>query len=213
MNFSRWALGGLAGGAVGAAVWAGIAYFLEVEVGWIAWLVGVLVGVGVRVAAQGEQSAEAGWIAAAIALVAIAAGKYAAVEMAISEIAWADELQITEEQAVAAIASEIAAAKGREGEILQALGALEGEEAPDLERLFPQDIWQEASRRWEGLGPEGQRLKVEEIEQAAIQAQDAFKGFVRREGFLASFSAYDILWALLAIGSAFKIATAPPRTA
>lgn len=213
MNLSRWALGGLAGGAAGAAVWAGTAYFLEVEVGWIAWLAGVLVGVGVRIAAQGERPPEAGWIAAAIALVAIAAGKYATVELAISEIAWADELQITPEQAVASIATEIAAARGVEDEIMRAVGEAEGEEPVDLERLFPPDIWQEASRRWERLGPEGQRTKVAEIEEAALQAQDAIKGIVRREGFLASFSPYDILWALLAIGSAFKIATAAPASA
>jgi hypothetical protein len=213
MNFSRWALGGIAGGLAGAATWAGTAYFLEVEVGWIAWLVGVLVGLGVRIASQGEPSPEAGWIAAAIALASIAAGKYAAVELAVSEIAWADEVQITEEQAIAAMAAEIAQARGVEGEIVQALGQLEGEEPPDLESLFPPDIWQEASRRWEGLGPEGRRQKVAAIQEAAVQAQEAFRGFVRREGFLASFSPYDILWALLAIGSAFKIATAPPRNA
>jgi hypothetical protein len=213
MNLSRWALGGLVGGAVGALIWAAMAYFLEVEVGWIAWLAGVLVGVGVRIAAQDERPAEAGWIAAAIALLAIAAGKYAAVELAISQIAWADELQITSDQAIASIATEIATERGVRDEVVRAMGEAEGEGPADLEQLFPPDIWREARGRWERLGPEGQRSKVEEIEEAALQAQEAVKGLVRREGFLASFSAYDILWALLAIGSAFKIATAPPASA
>jgi hypothetical protein len=207
-------LGGLIGGAVGAMIWAATARVLELEVGWIAWLSGVLVGAGVRFSA-GEPSHEAGWTAAAIALLSIAAGKYAAVEMAVSDIAWADEVQITQEQAIASIAAEIVVEQGEEDDVLEkfsafpASGATQGEDQPELEQLFPPDIWRMARLRWEALSPEGQREKVAEIQEALLKAQDAIKGVVRREGFLASFSAYDLLWAVLAIGTAFKIAMVP----
>jgi hypothetical protein len=40
-------VGGLVAGAIGAGIWAVIAYFTGFELGWIAWGVGLLVGVGV----------------------------------------------------------------------------------------------------------------------------------------------------------------------
>jgi hypothetical protein len=213
MNFSRWALGGVVGGLIGAAVWAAVGYCFEVEVGWIAWLVGILVGLGVRIAAGPDAGTAAGWTAAAIALVSLVAGKYAAVELQVSRVAWADTFQVTPESPIAQIAAEIMEERQARGEVFPQPDPEAMKDFESLEQLFPPDIWQEARRRWERLGPEDQRQKLAQIEAEASQARDAFKGFVRREGFFASFSPYDFLWALLAVASAFKLASAPRAAA
>ena len=54
----RWLVGGLIGGATGVVIWVLIGYFAHYEVGWIAWGVGFLTGLGVRYAAylNGEEA-------------------------------------------------------------------------------------------------------------------------------------------------------------
>src|SRR5436190_11991087 len=71
-------VGGLVGGGVGAAIWAAIAYFAQVEIGWIAWAVGGLAGAGCSIGARGSAGVSSGGLAAAIAVVAIMAGKFIA---------------------------------------------------------------------------------------------------------------------------------------
>ena len=94
---------------MGAAVWAGIAYFAGYEVGWVAWGIGALVGVAVRFASKpdvsytGDAAEDAirelhaesdqigpGSIAAAIAIVAVLVGKYLAVMLLLGNISLDD---------------------------------------------------------------------------------------------------------------------------
>ena len=51
MSFLKWLAAGFIGAAIGGAVWVGVGYFAEAEVGYIAWGIGLLAGIGVRVAA------------------------------------------------------------------------------------------------------------------------------------------------------------------
>ena len=68
-------LGGLAGGLI----WILVGYFTGAEIGWIAWGVGFLVGVGVRFAAHlGEQDETPGQGLLAGALAIAGMKKYAA---------------------------------------------------------------------------------------------------------------------------------------
>ena len=70
-----WIVGGTIGGAIGAAIWAAIAAFTGYEIGWIAWGVGFLVGLGVRICSPESYGAAPGGTAAVISLLALAAGK------------------------------------------------------------------------------------------------------------------------------------------
>jgi hypothetical protein len=75
----RWLIGGLIGGAIGGFVWALISYLTNYEVGWIAWGVGFLVGLGVRFAdhlGDGEEGLLQGVTAAVMAIGAIGVGTY-----------------------------------------------------------------------------------------------------------------------------------------
>ena len=78
-------IGALIGGAIGAAIWAAIAYFFDYEFGWIAWIVGGLVGLGASIGPVDKAGGGAitGAMAAVVAMGAISAGKYAAVYFAV----------------------------------------------------------------------------------------------------------------------------------
>ena len=67
--------GGLIGGFVGAAIWAAIIALTEYEIGWIAWAVGALVGIGVRIGSSGEEGPWLGILSVLIAFASIYAGK------------------------------------------------------------------------------------------------------------------------------------------
>ncbi len=80
-------VGAVIGGAIGAAIWAAIAYFTGYESGWIAWGVGVLVGMGASISPTESVGGGAitGAMAAIVAMAAITGGKYAASHFAVQD--------------------------------------------------------------------------------------------------------------------------------
>lgn len=68
-------VGAVIGGAIGAVIWGAIAYFTHHEVGYVAWGVGGLVGICVKMAAGEMDETFAGIIAAVGSVVSILAGK------------------------------------------------------------------------------------------------------------------------------------------
>ena len=80
-------IGAVIGGAIGAAIWAAIAYFTGYEIGWIAWGIGVLVGMGASISPMesGGGGAITGAMAAIVAMASITGGKYAASHYAVQD--------------------------------------------------------------------------------------------------------------------------------
>lgn len=79
MALLRWMVGGIIGSAAGIILWVLIGVFTHMEIGWIAWAVGFLVGVGVRIGAylnDQEGSDTHGIIASVMAIASIVAAKY-----------------------------------------------------------------------------------------------------------------------------------------
>ncbi|MCX5691661.1 MAG: hypothetical protein NTV94_18025 [Planctomycetota bacterium] len=70
-------IGGVVAGVIGAALWAGVAYGLDREMGILAWGLGALVGAGVAAGAKGEVGLHTGILAAVLSIAAICAGKFA----------------------------------------------------------------------------------------------------------------------------------------
>lgn len=68
--------GGLAGALAGAAVWAGVAMATDLEVGYVAILVGFLAGLGVKLGARKQRGVVLQCIAAGLAVVGLLAAKY-----------------------------------------------------------------------------------------------------------------------------------------
>ena len=52
MSLFKWLLGGVSGGAIGAVIWIVVSHYLNAEVGYIAWGIGILTGMGVRMASR-----------------------------------------------------------------------------------------------------------------------------------------------------------------
>lgn len=87
MDQAKWIVGGVVGAGIGAAIWAGIGYATGYEIGWIAWGVGVLAGIGVAAAADGEEGWGPGIVAALCGLVGVLAGKYLAFRLTLGQVA------------------------------------------------------------------------------------------------------------------------------
>ncbi len=202
-------LGGVLGGALGAAIWAAIAHFLHVEIGWIAWGVGLLVGVGVKLAASDRQLTPAFGVAAAlIAVLSVAAGKYIAVGMAVDqairEVASGDPA-IDEEIAISCVADQVVAEYAEEGRSVRWPGGREPQN-PIAQADYPSDVWAEAVDRWGQSTPQ-ERAEIQNFLRDNFQANvAASRAQIQQAGFRESFGALDILFLALAVATAYKIA-------
>lgn len=76
MNLLAAAGGGLAGALAGAAVWAGVAVVTNMEVGYIAVLVGFLTGFGVKLGAGKQRGPTLQYLAAGLSVIGLVAAKY-----------------------------------------------------------------------------------------------------------------------------------------
>lgn len=202
-------IGALIGGAAGAAIWAAVGFYTGYEVGWIAWGVGVLTGLGAMVGANilgGGPSTATGVLAAVIALVAVGVGKLTVIEMHYQndgDLALASEF--TDEIMMSYVADQVAEHWEQEGY------DIDWPELPDnqwyrwREEDFPPDLWAETLAYWEEQTPEHQaaaRKAFRERHEANVAAVEAEYASFSSENFL---SGFDAIWILLAIGSAFGL--------
>src|SRR6266545_6973005 len=89
----RMTLSGIGAGLFAALVWAGFSYATGRELGWIAWGVGLLVGLAVRLASDAEGGWVPGILAVAIAVLSIVCGKYLTVRFIVAaEFAGVEEV-------------------------------------------------------------------------------------------------------------------------
>jgi hypothetical protein len=203
-------IGSLIGGAIGAAIWAAIAYFTGYEVGYVAVGVGFLAGFGMGFGARDDTGTHTGVVAVVIALGAILVGKYGAVHLAIEKAA--EEVQ---KSGIVSTAATMDDAQIYVAHLLveeyQAAGKpINWPNGAAPEKFtsyadFPKDVWADMEARWLTLTStqqEGYRVAAEQRFKAKFET---IKGTIEQEGFLASFSFFDILWAFLAIGAAYKL--------
>jgi len=188
-------LGGCIGGAVGAGIWSGITYKTGYEVGIIAWFVGICVGVGVLAAGGASASDKAGLIAAPLAILAVLAGKVAAVALFFSSIAIdVDDPNVMKSQLAAQVVGEWLV-EGREFEWPE---IADDDTMPGAED-YPEGAWAEAERRWESMTPEEQ-----DEARDAVRADFGGPAFVLATTWQLLGGA-DILWIVLAAASAFRL--------
>ncbi len=140
-------LGGSIGGLVGAVIWAAVTHYSGYEIGWIAWGIGGLVGVGVRLGTSGSGGISHGGTAAIIALVAVLGGKWATVRFELSAFMAADDAPLS------VIAGTIVAEREEAG---TRVPMPPEEYAESLSEMYPRDVWNEALRRWEAIDPQQQ---------------------------------------------------------
>lgn len=205
MKSFGWIITGLLAAAVGAGIWAALAYFVHFELGWLAWGIGVMVGVAVAATAQERAGVMTGVGAAAIALAGIIGGKYIAIRVEVadyvSESGWAE---VTDEVVISYIADEIAKARIDAGESIEwptEFGLGEAIEEAD----YPTDIWTEASGRWE-LADDAWRTQYREyVEYTYKRSLSQNSADASEQVLLESIDIIDLVFFLLAVVSAWKI--------
>jgi hypothetical protein len=206
VGFGKYVVAGVIGGAAGAAIWAAISYAVHAEIGWIAWGIGFVVGMCVRVAA-GEQHEGflPGATAALIAVLSVVVGKYAAASYAVAAVnLGGTSVSFSDGDLIVGLADEIIEAREAKGEKVQLPGGKSIDDAT-AQADYPPAIWREASQKWQSLGPAGQKER-RESEQARVRAMvDAVGGQLQQAAFVESFSFYDALWFVLAALSAYKL--------
>jgi hypothetical protein len=206
MKFGKWVLAGSAGGLAGALVWAAISYGANAEVGYLAWAIGAIVGFCVRVAAGGDDEGTApGLTAVGVAIGAIVLGKYLAVSFTVSKIANEIALPpITETHLICQWADEIIEERQAKGQTVVMPNGISVQDATE-QAHYPPDIWHQASAKWQLIPVAERTQKLDQETKARAAAFAALKGAIRSQGFFASFGVFDVLWFLLAAGTAYKL--------
>jgi hypothetical protein len=205
MSIVKGAVGGVIAGVVGAAIWAGIVYATSREVGIVAWGVGGLVGLGVRLGVQEAHGFKYGGLAAGLALFALLLGKYAAVHLIVAGIKIdAGDLKVTEQEMILSKAEDIVKDRQAKKQKVNFAPGMTLEKA-SKQQDFPADVWKEATSKWNAL-PQDERTKImKERDRETEELLGNLKAVVRRKGFLESFSGYDLLWFGLAMFTAFRL--------
>ena len=198
-------IAGLIGGVIGAAVWGAIAHFTGYEIGWIAWAVGALVGICVRVAAAGDSGAGLGAMSAVIALAAIAGGKYMAVYMVVeAEAKKFMAIEFTDDQVKHYIAVQLVKENEKAGTEMKWPKGKSLEDAEEAED-FPPEVWKDMEARWAGMSvPERKDYRAQLQKSIMAEIKGATAG-VAGSGLVDNLSPWDALWAILALSSAFRI--------
>jgi len=221
MSVVKMAIGGALAGLIGAGIWAGIGYFTGLEIGWIAWGIGMLVGIGVRVVGSqevatfdkaqrrmvrsrvGAEGPLAGMVAAVLAVVSVLAGKYALVHLFLSAPASSLEEYLDDDTMISSFADEIVVDRESRGTPVSWPAGVKSEEA--YERAdYPPDIWIEAESRWNAL-PEEERANLKKAQAELIGMALGNMEEAQSAVFLSSFGVFDLLWFGLAAVTAFKL--------
>jgi hypothetical protein len=205
-------VGGALAGFLGAMIWAGISYFTGFEIGWIAWGIGGMVGLGCVWGGKGSSNL-LGLTAVVITLLSILAGKYAAVELSIrNEIGSEEEVLQNalaalqdDEVVVSYLADEIIEEQEARGETIKWPSGVNPEETSH-QQDYPPAIWSKAASRWKEMPPEEQEEYREQLADQVRANVQAFMGNISSYGFLYSFGLMDLLFFGLAVTTAFKIA-------
>ncbi len=201
----RWVLGGLAGSAVGVAIWVGIG-MAGYEIGWIAWGIGFLVGLGVRYGAylgDHDEDTLQGVVAAVMACGSILVAKYILFHMLvvgpIDDAIQERQANTTSELMIALQADTVVEEMTEQGKTVNWPAGMTYDEARS-EPDYPPAVWKQAEARWSKLSPAEQQQKIDE----QIAAAEAL--FRRMAPSFASFfSPWDLLWFGLAMITAFRI--------
>jgi hypothetical protein len=177
MNAFKWVASGAIGGLVGALIWGAITYFTHTEIGWIAWGIGLLVGLCIRFTAGEEDEGVApGVVAIGLSAGAILLGKYFAAMMLLG-----------------GMSIDLAPATADDVKLMMANAGTDEYETWDE---VPADKKATIDARWAALPAEQQADFVHGLSKEQITAGEVFQE---------SFSFFDILWFLLAALTAYRV--------
>src|SRR5262245_62107297 len=146
MSVLKWLIAGIIGAGIGGAIWVLVGYFGNLEVGYIAWGIGLLAGLGVRRSMQPhEVNTAAGLAAVAAAFAVIAVSKYYVAHLHVENMLGNFVAHEPEPQLL--LAHEIVAEREAAGQPVT-WPAGKSQDDASSEADFPADVWQAAGERW-----------------------------------------------------------------
>jgi len=202
---------GLAAGLLGAAVWAGVAYATNRELGLVAWGIGGVVGLAVRVAAREWEGVGPGGIAAGVAVLAVAVGKYAAVSLLIGKAVGGITVVVTDQDMIREAAEEVVKERVAQGKRVAWPAGMTAETATKPED-YQRDVWAEATKRWNAHPAAERAALIDEKQKQERKQLDATLAGMKGELFRRSFGPFDILWFGLAVVTAARLGAGTVRT-
>ncbi len=196
MSMARGFLGAVAGGALGAGLWAAVSYFTGYEIGWIAWAVGGLVGAGMAWGAEGRGGQGAAVLAAAVALGAVLLGKFSAAHYSVRH--WVEETSsaLTLDDARDHLAMKV------QGQLIE--GGVEISEATGDEG-YATVVVMERDRRWAAMDKAERESYLESVRAEMIRESEEATGALTILAFIFSFGVFDLVFGFLAVTTAYKI--------
>ena len=218
----------LVGALIGGAVWVIVAWYLKLEVGYIAWGVGVLAGLGMVIGHHNPTS-RSGMMAALMAVVGIVAAKATIFIVVLVSVVTGDTNDIEFQRAyvTAHIANDKLNERGvKDPAQRQAQWQKTFKEAEaEVKRMSDQEVRQ----KWQAFREEGDSDDLEDAKQDEDSSSETTatsqgggqekapdpgtaQGPEREAGpgilylFLRyGFGIFDVLWFILAVGSAYRI--------
>lgn len=216
MTSWKWTVAAAVGSAVGAAIWIALGVHYGSALGGLALLVGLLSGIGVRIAAaDSDEWLSRGLTAGIIALLLMAVAKYnVASQTMVTEQTefWQNFSTVDEESMIGTLADQIVLARMRQGQSIAWPDEDMTYEDALWEDDYPADIWAEASARWRQMSPSEQRARTATHQAGVDRTIDYYLREPRRTAFYQSFGTLDVICVLLGLGVAFLTGCGEWRT-
>lgn len=194
---------GVLAGALGACAWAAVVYYSGHEMGWSAWVIGVLVGSAVAGGVRGKTGLGTGLCAAAVTIVCVFGGRFYVEErLTQREVERAREVFLTDREAMETIQTDIWTRWKQEG---REIPSMMGRSAADMV-VAPEEVVAAAQREWDHM-TYGERMTFKlELQQEGAKVVQEKKATLVLAGFAFRFSKLDFLWLGFATLSAYRIA-------
>lgn len=199
------AVGGLAGGAVGATLYALITQASGYELWFLIWVIGVTTGIGVAAVAKGYRGMMTGVISVVIAMICFIGGRFWAASMImdkmLTEVAAAETTgDYAEGDAVMYIADEVVIEYEAAGRTLVWPPGMTIDFATEQED-YPPEVWTEAERRWGAMTPTQQQGYLRTL---ASRQQEAMKSYGAIAIFFMSLGLRHVIAVVLLCVGAWK---------
>lgn len=208
MDYFKWLIAGLIGAAVGGVVWVVVGHFGNLQVGYIAWGVGLLAGLGVRKVSLGATGPGPGAAALIAAVFVIALSKYVVISLRVDQqleqFLVQNAQRPSEEDQIATVADEIVEEFEQQNQPI-VWPAGDGNDEIVTAADYPAEIWQTAKDRWQKMSDEEKRRRAEERARVMAQMIQAMAPKFKEQAFLGSFGGYDLLWFGLAAMTAYRV--------
>ncbi|HEX6133850.1 MAG TPA: hypothetical protein VFZ24_07800 [Longimicrobiales bacterium] len=186
---------GLAAAIAAGGMWAVLVFVTNLEVGYAAWGVGVLVGVAMTRATR-QRTQQLAYAAAVFALLGLVAGK--AFIFAGSSGMIAEELSADEEVMRGAIAWQMYAERALDQETLAEIDRVEAGQDTLSDAAWA-SMLEQADVRLASM------TEQDRAEAAGAAARTVMHSMGMFAGIRAQLSAFDLLWVFLAVGTAYRM--------